>query len=154
MKKYIALGVTVIVLAVGAYITQRPFFIQPSVGESLPPTETSGTSQTPPSNTSSSTQGKISRASLLVGGKTYDITAAQGETVFDAMEQLRKESDFQFTYRNFSGLGAMIESVSGKKNESGNYWMLYVNGTLSQKGASETFIKPGDVIEWKYEQTK
>ena len=89
---------------------------------------------------------------LSVGGKSYATFSPIGSSVLDAMRSLASTSDLSFTGRDYPSLGFFVDSINGKKAESGYNWMLYVNGKLSNTGASETHLKAGDTVEWKYEK--
>ena len=74
-------------------------------------------------------------------------------TVLGAMEQYAAANHgFSFSGRDFPGLGFYVEELNGKKSGSGFYWILYVNGTSSELGASSVRVHPGDVVEWRYEK--
>lgn len=68
------------------------------------------------------------------------------------MKTLASTDAISFTARDFPGLGVFIESINGKKNADGYFWILYVNGKSSDTGASQTTLKAGDAIEWRYEK--
>ena len=50
------------------------------------------------------------------------------------------------------GMGAFVESINGQRNTNGFYWILYVNGTSSPTGASQTLVHANDSLEWRYEK--
>lgn len=89
---------------------------------------------------------------LSAGEQDYHGTVQAGSTVLDAMESLEAGGAFRFMSKEFSGMGAFIESINGKTNSNGFYWILYVNGTPSQIGVSQTHVRAGDSLEWRYEQ--
>lgn len=89
---------------------------------------------------------------LSVAGESYTAFAPQGSTVLDAMKILASTSAFVFSGKDYPSLGFFVDSINGKKAESGYNWILYVNGTLSGTGASQTTLKAGDAIEWRYER--
>ena len=93
-----------------------------------------------------------SHATFKVGGKTYPIDVTQGEMVIDAMRALASTGDFSYTGKDYPGLGVFVESINGKKNVGGMYWILYLNGTTTSSGASATVLNDGDTVEWKYEK--
>ena len=72
----------------------------------------------------------------------------------DAMHAFADASDFSFSGRNFPGLGFFVEEMGELKNGGGNYWFLYVNGESSQKGASQTRVHAGDVVEWRFQASQ
>lgn len=86
-------------------------------------------------------------------GASYSVPALNGATVFDSMTAYASSSSsFSFKERSFEGLGYFIDEIGGRKNADGFYWTLYVNGIYSDKGASNTVLEVGDLIEWKYEK--
>lgn len=91
-------------------------------------------------------------ALFKVGEKTYSVDITAGETVINVMRTLASTTDFTYTSRDYPGLGTFVDSITGIKNTSGKYWIMYVNGTLATNGVSATTLKMGDVIEWKYEK--
>ena len=88
---------------------------------------------------------------LSVDGSSYMAFAPAGSTVIDAMRILASTTGFSFSGKGYPSLGFFVDSINGKKAESGYNWILYVNGKLSGTGASETSLKAGDAIEWRYE---
>ena len=88
---------------------------------------------------------------LAVGGNSYATFASTGSTVLDAMKILASTTDFAFSGKDYPSLGFFVDSINGKKAENGHNWILYVNGKLSGTGASQTTLKAGDAIEWRYE---
>lgn len=94
------------------------------------------------------------KASLLVGGQEYSLVVAENETLEVAMKNLVKISNFSFDGKDFSGMGFFVDIINGQKNGGGKYWILYVNDSLAAEGISQLLIKPGDRIEWRYEQGK
>ena len=87
-----------------------------------------------------------------VAGSSYTAFATAGSTVIDAMRVLSSTTDFAFSGRDYPSLGFFVESINGQMAENGHNWILYVNGKLSGTGASQTTLKAGDAIEWRYEK--
>ena len=83
---------------------------------------------------------------------SYIFAAKRSETVLDAMRDYSSFTQFDFKTKEFPGLGVMIEEINGLKNGDGYYWILYINGKDSAKGASAAQVQSGDTIEWKYEK--
>ncbi len=59
---------------------------------------------------------------------------------------------YQVETKEFSGLGEFVQSINGQQAGSDNFWAMYVNGALSQVGASQYITKSNDTIEWKLEK--
>jgi len=94
-----------------------------------------------------------SRATFKVGDTTYLVDIASNETVIGAMRALASTGDLVYTGRDYPGLGTFVDSINGKKSADGLYWILYLNGTTTSRGASATVLNVGDVVEWKCEKS-
>lgn len=90
---------------------------------------------------------------LLVGENSYATFIPAGSNVLDAMRTLASTSDFTFTGHEYPSLGFFVDSINGTKAEHSYNWMLYLNGKLSNTGASQTTLQTGDAIEWRYEKS-
>jgi len=95
---------------------------------------------------------------LRATSKTADVTYAYTNTfpgpltVYDFMEEFRREGKINFTEKNYIGMGKFIEEINGVKGDSDHNWIYYVNGRQAQVGVSNYKLKPGDVVSWKYEE--
>jgi len=49
-------------------------------------------------------------------------------------------------------LGYLIQSMDGLTAFGSKYWMLYVNGALSNEGIDSTTLSDSDSVEFKYQQ--
>ncbi|HXK39161.1 MAG TPA: DUF4430 domain-containing protein [Candidatus Paceibacterota bacterium] len=160
MKKYILLGITIVVLSTGAYFSELQFL---SYSYSSAPTRTTSLAAqgdtlrnqgvTLSASNATSTKSAGVNFTLSVGAQNYNGTVRAGATVLDAMNALASASNFLFTGREFSGLGFFVESINGRKNSNDQYWILYVNGKQSGTGASQATIHSEDKIEWKFEKS-
>lgn len=83
--------------------------------------------------------------------KTYTMTAQEGETAMAVTEKASQQYDLQLGVKEYS-FGKMVESIDGlSADQSANqYWTLYINGQMSNVGASDYKVKSGDTISWKY----
>ena len=152
MKKYLLLLVAIIALTAGAYFSELQFL---SYSYSSAPTLTTSLAaqgDTLAARDATSTKTASIEFTLSVGGKNYHGTVRAEATVLDAMNELASSSDFKFTSKEFSGMGTFVESINGKAGADGFYWILYINGTPSQTGASQTIVNSSDIVEWKYEK--
>lgn len=156
MKKYIFLFAAIVVLGAGAYYSELRFL---SYSNSPAPTtaaaqgnaqESQGVTLT--TTDATSTKPASINFTLSVGGQSYRGHVLAEATVLDAMSALASVGDFQFTSRDFPGIGAFIESINGKQAVDGYYWILYINGKQSDAGVSQTRVSSGDTIEWRYER--
>jgi len=86
--------------------------------------------------------------------KTYSVRVPSKSTVFTVLKTASKKHKFSLKYSKYS-YGVFIEKIAGLKNNPAKsmYWLYYINGKLSNLGASSKKIKKGDRILWKYERT-
>ena len=91
--------------------------------------------------------------SLSVGDKHYTASVPEDSTVIELMRSIASTAEFTFDGRDYPALGFFVESIAGKKNVDGYYWFLYVNGKPSETGASQTTLKDGDAVEWRYKKS-
>lgn len=89
---------------------------------------------------------------LSVGTSTYTLNSHENETLMEAMRALSTISSFTFDGHEYTGLGFFVTTINGKKAADGFNWMLYVNGTPAEYGASSFIIKNKQLIEWRYEK--
>lgn len=88
-----------------------------------------------------------------IGTAIYTLAGEDGSTLLDAMRELAaRDPSFAFVSREFSSMGAFVESISGLANGDGHYWIVSVNGTKSALGVSSILLHPGDSVAWRYEK--
>jgi hypothetical protein len=73
-------------------------------------------------------------------------------TVYDFMSKLQNEGKINFEEKNYIGMGELITSINGIKNNGDTNWIYYVNSIEAQVGVSNYKIKIGDVVSFKYEK--
>ena len=90
---------------------------------------------------------------FIAGSSNFALAFNEGETALDFMKRAKSQGLVSFDYEEYSGFGAMITEINGTENGKDNkYWMLYVNGKLSDKGcSSEKLSKSTEKVEWKFE---
>lgn len=92
------------------------------------------------------------RVSLSIENARYELSVAENASVLDVMESAAQQG-FVYEKTNYPSLGTFVDSINGRTNKDGYYWFLYINGVSSGTGASQTTLKTGDVIEWKYKRS-
>lgn len=93
------------------------------------------------------------KITLNILDKSYELEVDDNSSVFEIMKelQIKKNSDFSFTYKEYSGMGVFINEINGIKGKSGAYWIYYINGKEASVGVSNYILKDGDSILWKQE---
>ena len=81
-----------------------------------------------------------------VNNVEYKDTIAGEMSVYDFMSRLQSEGKINFTEKNYIGMGELIDSINGIKNNGNQYWIYYVNGVEAQIGISNYKIKSGDIV--------
>ncbi len=86
---------------------------------------------------------------------SYNLTPTS--TVYNLMQFASADSrqSFLFETKDYGSMGLFIESINGLKNnnQTGEYWIYYVNGESAKIGISNYIVKPGDIIKWSYEKS-
>lgn len=83
--------------------------------------------------------------------RSHIFVAETSGTLESIMQERRTNGLLTYTSKLYPSLGSFVESIDGRNNGGGSYWMLYINGTLSSTGVSQTQVERGDHIEWRYE---
>lgn len=99
-------------------------------------------------------QEKASEATVAttpIPQRSHVFVTDTGGTLESVMQERRTNGLLIYTSKLYPTLGSFVESIGGLKNEGGSYWMLYINGTFSSTGVSQTKVEQGDHIEWRYE---
>lgn len=157
MKKYIALIVAVIVLGGGAFLSQKWLVESVDVTEVGPQTTEvqnlteSRAEAIAPSSQATAPEIRQEKSAQSLQSDSLTFIATAESTVLGAMNVLKAEGRLTFSGREFSGLGFLIEEINEKRSANGYYWILRINGTLSEKGVSQATVVPGDIVEWRYE---
>jgi hypothetical protein len=89
-------------------------------------------------------------ATIKIGDQSFTTPVLAGAKVMDAMQALQAAGHLTYTSQEYPGMGLFIDSINGKKNADGMYWILYINETSSGVGASSATIGRGDTVEWRY----
>jgi len=94
---------------------------------------------------------------LKVNGKERTVPITTSTTVYEMMsyyQMISSDSDFQFETKDYSAMGKFVTKIGGvtnNENNSGKFWIYYINGQSAKVGISNYILKPNDLIEWKYE---
>ncbi|MFH1237117.1 MAG: DUF4430 domain-containing protein [Candidatus Aenigmatarchaeota archaeon] len=75
---------------------------------------------------------------------TYDVALIQMETAFDALKHVASV-DY-----NMYSTGIFITGINGIKQNTGHYWMFFVNDEMPDVGSDFYYPVSGDVIKFKY----
>ncbi len=89
---------------------------------------------------------------LEIEGVKHQTKISEATTVYNFMDQIRKEGKVNFKEKTYTGLGKFIEEINGIRGNGDKYWIYYVNGKKAWIGVSNYKIGPGDVVSWKYEK--
>lgn len=88
--------------------------------------------------------------------RTLKLNVPKESTVYDAMKILSRAYNLDVQFKEFSGLGAMVQSIGGVESDThaNTFWIYYINGSLAKAGISSVKINSHDVIKWNYEAGK
>lgn len=88
--------------------------------------------------------------------KTFnDIAILDSLNVFELLEKVSLDNDFELKYKD-TEMGVFIEAINGVENDfkANKYWQFWVNNRYSKVGASTYSLKGGEIVEWKYLNSK
>jgi len=75
-----------------------------------------------------------------------NVITYQGQDGKNALELLKSLHRVETKSYSF---GDFVSSIDGVAPDSAHFWALYVNGSLSQVGASQYITKSSDTIKWQ-----
>lgn len=87
---------------------------------------------------------------VVLPGKSIATESAKAKLDESALSVLIRTHAVETKHFSFGDIANSIDEVAG--GTDGKYWILYVNGKMSDVGASEYKIKDGDVITWKFQK--
>jgi len=85
--------------------------------------------------------------------KNYDnIKLREEKTTFDLLKRVTQENNLEFSFKEYPDLGVFIESIDNVANDAkiNKWWQYWVNEEYAKVGASNYYLKNGDLVEWKY----
>ena len=91
------------------------------------------------------------------GTETLDVFSREFKenyTAFDLLKEASLRLGFPIGTKSYD-IGVLIESINGVEGGKDNkYWMYYVNGELPMIAADKNYLKAGDKVEFKFEESK
>lgn len=75
----------------------------------------------------------------------------QGQDGRNALDLLKAEHNVGVKSYSF---GDMVLSIDGVTPSENQFWAMYINGDLSQVGASAYMTKSTDVVNWRLDEVK
>lgn len=95
-------------------------------------------------------------SALTAGRQEFsNVKFEDGQTVLDILKKLTAENNLVLETKDYENLGVLVTEISGFKNGQDNkYWQYFVNGEQPQVGAGSYQLSAGEIIEWKFEQSK
>lgn len=86
--------------------------------------------------------------------QSFDFEVTPTTTAFGLLEMVALILDIEIEATYYGEMGVFIEAIKGKKNgDEGRYWLYYVNGEMPMKAADKQLVKPGDKVEFRFEES-
>lgn len=83
----------------------------------------------------------------------FDREPREGMTAFDLLKEGAGRLNLSLETKTYD-MGIFIEVIGDKKNgQEGKYWLYYVNDEMPMVSADKKEIKPGDKVEFKFEES-
>lgn len=73
------------------------------------------------------------------------------KTAFEALQKIAKNNNWPIITKQYD-FGIFIEGINGQLNNKEKAWIFFVNQEAGKIAADKQAVKPGDVVEWKYEK--
>jgi len=95
-------------------------------------------------------------ATIIISDTQYPLVLPEKSTAYDAMQALVSNKQISVLMKEFGGIGYFVEEINGLKNnnQTGEYWIYYINDISAKVGISAYTLKQNDKITWKYEKSK
>ena len=77
---------------------------------------------------------------------TIEYQGQDGKTAFDLLKATHTLETKHYSF------GDMVVSIDGITPDAQHFWALYVNGSMSQVGASDYVTKSTDKIKWQLDK--
>lgn len=93
---------------------------------------------------------------MEISDKQYALQLPEKSTAYDAIQKLISDNKISASLKEFKGIGYFVEEINGLKNnnQTGEYWIYYINGQSAKMGISSYTLKNNDLIKWIYEHAK
>lgn len=93
---------------------------------------------------------------IIINDIQYPLTLPEKSTAYDAMQILIANNKINVTMKEYNGIGYFVEEINRLKNnnQTGEYWIYYINDQSAKVGISAYTLKQNDNITWKYEKSK
>ena len=81
--------------------------------------------------------------------ETFELPIIEQAFVFDLLQG----SGLELEFKEYD-VGVFIEAIEGVENGTGNkYWLYYVNEEMPMVSADKQPVKPGDKVEFRFEES-
>lgn len=86
--------------------------------------------------------------------KDFSADFDENYSAFDLLEDASEQLAIPIKTKTYD-IGVLVEAVGGIEGGKDNkYWMYYVNGELPMVSADKNYLKAGDKVEFKFEESK
>lgn len=101
--------------------------------------------------------GQEKNVTLLIKGlneeKTFQSQFKEEMTAFGLLQEAAEKNGLNLKTKTY-GIGILVEAIGEKENgQGGLYWMYYVNDVMPQVSSDKYRLKPGDKVEFRFENS-
>lgn len=132
-----------VLLGVGQYIVKRNE--QSSKSENQ---QTQGTTQQVLKELTPEVQEQVNSV-VDFGDGTVWKEKVKADTAYNALVKVADVKKVKVTTQQYK-YGVMVEKVANVANTPQKGWTFYVNGKLGRISSDRTYVRSGDMVEWKY----
>lgn len=132
-----------VLLGVGQYIVKR--------NEQSSSSENQQTQETTQQVLKELTPQAVQQVSAIVdfGDGTVWKEMVRTDTAYNALVKVADVKKVKVITQQFK-YGVIVEKVANIANTPQKGWTFYVNGKLGRISSDRTYVRSGDVVEWKY----
>ncbi|MBU1085229.1 DUF4430 domain-containing protein [Patescibacteria group bacterium] len=85
--------------------------------------------------------------------KNFEAEFEEGMTAFGLLKKKAEESGLVLSVKTYD-MGVFVEAIGEKESgQDGKYWLYYVNGEMPMISVDKNEIKPGDKVEFRFEES-
>ena len=86
--------------------------------------------------------------------QSLSLAISASTTAFDLLLQASQQLNLDVESKSYDDLGIFIEAIGEQKNGQDNkYWLYYINGEMPMIASDKYLVQPGDLIEFKFEES-
>lgn len=92
----------------------------------------------------------LPQAEVITFDQPADEAVSENATALSLLQSASAENNLQLNIDTYD-FGSFVSGIDTATASAEFTWLYYINGESAQVGSDQYILKPGDLIEWKYE---